>query len=74
MRLRWTAAGLLMAEKRFRRIGGHKMRPKLLTALDGGKVKLASSERAAQCDRQYEGEPFKLQLQTGQPPEWDAPL
>ena len=47
MRLRWTAAGLLMAEKRFRRIRGHKKMFKLLAALETDKTELASSERAA---------------------------
>ena len=47
MRLRWTAAGLLMAEKRFRRICGYQKMSKLLTALDADKAKLASAERAA---------------------------
>ena len=47
MRLRWTAAGLLMAEKQFRRIRGYKLIPKLLTALDSDKAKLVSPEQAA---------------------------
>ncbi len=40
MRLRWTAAGLLMAEKQFHRIRGCKLIPKLLAVLDAkvGKV------------------------------------
>lgn len=47
MRLRWTAAGLLMAERRFRRIRGYEKMSKLLAALETDKAKLASSERAA---------------------------
>ena len=46
MRLRWTAAGLLMAEKRFRRICGYEEMSKLLAALDADDTKLASSEQA----------------------------
>ena len=34
MRLRWSAAGLLHAEKNFRRVRGYKTMSKLLTALD----------------------------------------
>jgi len=34
MRLRWIAAGLLAAEKQFRRVRGHKLLPKLIAALD----------------------------------------
>lgn len=45
MRLRWSAAGLLHAEKHFRRIRGYKAMPRLLTALDQHKV--AESSRAA---------------------------
>lgn len=45
MRLRWTAAGLLQAEKKFRRIRGYQAMPKLLTALDPRKV--AEESRAA---------------------------
>ena len=47
MRLRWAAASLLMAEKRFRRICGYEKMPKLLVALDTDKTQLASTERAA---------------------------
>jgi len=47
MRLRWTAAGLLMAEKRFRRICGYQQMPNLIAALDADKAKLATSEQAA---------------------------
>jgi len=47
MRLRWTAAGLLMAEKRFRRIRGHKQMAKLTAALEASPAALASSERVA---------------------------
>jgi len=45
MRLRWSAAGLLEAEKNFRRIRGCKLMPKLLIALDRGAV--AESATAA---------------------------
>jgi transposase-like protein len=38
MRLRWIAAGLLAAEKQFRKIRGHKLMPKLLAALGTSKV------------------------------------
>ncbi len=34
MRLRWTAAGLLMAEKQFRRIRGCRLMPRLMAVLD----------------------------------------
>jgi hypothetical protein len=33
MVLRWTAAGMLNAERSFRRIKGHKQMPQLVTAL-----------------------------------------
>lgn len=45
MRLRWSAAGLLEAEKNFRRVRGYKLMPKLLFALDRGAV--AESATAA---------------------------
>ncbi len=45
MRLRWSAAGLLEAEKNFRRVRGCKLMPKLLFALDRGTV--AESATAA---------------------------
>jgi transposase-like protein len=45
MRLRWSAAGLLQAEKNFRRIRGFKAMAKLLTALDRPHV--AKATRAA---------------------------
>jgi transposase-like protein len=38
MRLRWIAAGLLVAEQRFRRVRGHKLMPKLIAALGSGAV------------------------------------
>lgn len=38
MRLRWIAAGLLAAEKQFRRIRGYKLMPKLLAALGAGAI------------------------------------
>lgn len=38
MRLRWIAAGLLAAEKQFRRVRGHKMMPKLTAALGSGAI------------------------------------
>lgn len=45
MRLRWSAAGLLQAEKNFRRIRGYQAMPKLLAALDRQTV--AETSRAA---------------------------
>ena len=45
MRLRWSAAGLLQAEKNFRRVRGCKLMPKLLIALDRSQV--AESATAA---------------------------
>jgi len=47
MRLRWTAAGLLMAEQQFRRIRGCRLMPKLLAELDSTKEVLAQPPRAA---------------------------
>jgi len=47
MRLRWIAAGLLGAEKQFRRVRGHKLMPKLLAALDAGATKIAGGSKAA---------------------------
>ena len=38
MRLRWIAAGLLVAEKQFRRVRGHKLMPKLMAALGSGAI------------------------------------
>jgi transposase-like protein len=45
MRLRWTAAALLEAEKNFRRVRGYKAMAKLLTVLDQHNV--AETSRAA---------------------------
>ena len=45
MRLRWTAAGLVQAEKSFRRIRGYRTMAKLLTALEQRNV--AETSRAA---------------------------
>ena len=45
MRLRWSAAGLLHAEKNFRRVRGYKAMPKLLTALEQHDI--AETSRAA---------------------------
>jgi transposase-like protein len=47
MRLRWIAAGLLAAEKQFRRVRGHKLMPKLLAALDAGATSIAEGSKAA---------------------------
>jgi transposase-like protein len=47
MRLRWIAAGLLAAEKQFRRVRGHKLMPKLLAALDAGASEIAEGSKAA---------------------------
>lgn len=38
MRLRWIAAGLLAAEKQFRRVRGYKLLPKLAVALGSGSI------------------------------------
>lgn len=45
MRLRWSAAGLMEAEKKFRRIRGFKVMPKLLTAL--GRTDVADTTKVA---------------------------
>lgn len=45
MRLRWIAAGLLAAEKRFRRVRGYKLMPKLIAAL--GSSVIAGETQAA---------------------------
>jgi len=45
MRLRWIAAGLLAAEKQFRRVRGHKLMAKLITAL--GSSAIAGEAQAA---------------------------
>ena len=47
MRLRWTAAGLLMAEKQFHRIRGCKLMPKLLAALDAQTTEVGNAPVAA---------------------------
>lgn len=47
MRLRWTAAGLLVAEKQFRRVRGYKLMAKLLVKLDTDADKVAGESRAA---------------------------
>ena len=47
MRLRWTAAGLLMAQKQFHRVRGYEKMSELLAALDTDKAKLVSTEQAA---------------------------
>lgn len=47
MRLRWTAAGLLMAEQQFRRVRGHKRMAKLVAALDGQAGQVAEPSAAA---------------------------
>ena len=47
MRLRWTAAGLLAAEKQFRRVRGYKLMPKLLARLDAAASEVAEESRAA---------------------------
>ncbi len=47
MRLRWIAAGLLMAEKQFRRIRGCKLMPALLAVLDGEENEVEQSSRVA---------------------------
>jgi transposase-like protein len=47
MRLRWSAAGLLAAEKRFRRLRGHKSMSSLIRTLNAYDVKLAAKHQAA---------------------------
>ncbi|MEE9296842.1 MAG: hypothetical protein V3W34_18005 [Phycisphaerae bacterium] len=47
MRLRRTAAGLLMAEKQFHRIRGCKLMPKLLAALDAQTTEVGNAPVAA---------------------------
>jgi transposase-like protein len=47
MRLRWTAAGLLMAEKQFRRVRGYKLMPRLLAALEAKTDAVAQPSQAA---------------------------
>lgn len=47
MRLRWSAAGLLAAEKRFRRVRGYKSMGVLLANVNGFDGKLASQSEAA---------------------------
>ena len=47
MRLLWTAAGLLMAEKQFRRNRGCKLMPELLAVLDCEEHGVEQSSRAA---------------------------
>jgi transposase-like protein len=45
MRLRWTAAGLLLAETQFHRVRGHKLMPKLLAALAVGTAAGGAADR-----------------------------
>lgn len=45
MRLRWIAAGVLAAEKQFRRVRGHKLMPKLLSTV--GAMAIAGESQAA---------------------------
>ncbi len=47
MRLRWTAAGLLAAEKQFRRVRGYKLMPKLIAKLDVEANEVVGESRAA---------------------------
>jgi len=47
MRLRWAAAGLLAAEKRFRRIRGHHSMPVLIAALEAGEMKPVADQSNA---------------------------
>lgn len=47
MRLRWTAAGLLAAEKQFRRVRGYKLMPRLLAKLDADASEVAGGSKAA---------------------------
>jgi transposase-like protein len=47
MRLRWTAAGLMMAERQFRRVRGCQRMPHLLAVLDVGTAGIAEGSEAA---------------------------
>ena len=47
MRLRWIAAGLLAAEKQFRRVRGCKLMAQLLAKLDRGANDVAGESKAA---------------------------
>ena len=47
MVLRWTAAGLLEAEKQFRRVNGHREMPMLRRALQRHFEGLASTRKIA---------------------------
>jgi transposase-like protein len=47
MRLRWCAAGLLAAEKRFRRVRGYKSMSVLIASINGFDAKIASKSEAA---------------------------
>jgi hypothetical protein len=47
MRLRWSAAGLLAAEKRFRRGRGCQSMPALLAGISAFEAKLAGKGEAA---------------------------
>lgn len=47
MRLRWSASGLLAAEKRFRRVRGYKLMASLIEALDGINAVIADQSEAA---------------------------
>ncbi len=47
MRLRWSAAGLLAAEQRFRRVRGHRSMPALLAGISAFDGKIAGKTEAA---------------------------
>lgn len=47
MRLRWSASGLLAAEKRFRRVRGYKLIASLIESLDRVEAILADQSEAA---------------------------
>ena len=47
LRLRWSAAGLLAAEQRFRRVRGYKSMGVLLANVSSFDAKLASKNEAA---------------------------
>ena len=47
MRLRWAATGLLAAEKRFRRIRGYRVLPKLIAELDAQDQERLATESSA---------------------------
>jgi hypothetical protein len=60
MRLRWTAAGMLEAEKQFRRIRGHRELPLLLAALHAKSPPPTTPTPSAPSDTLILGPPLKF--------------